>query len=46
MACTLKDDDDDDVDDEKCRNHKGRDLDSMADILMGFHRSTFFKPNT
>jgi hypothetical protein len=24
----------------------GRDLDYMADVLMGFHRSTFFKPNT
>jgi hypothetical protein len=24
----------------------GRDLDCMADILMGFHRSTFSKPNT
>jgi hypothetical protein len=23
----------------------GRDLDSIADILMGFHRSTFSKPN-
>jgi hypothetical protein len=25
---------------------KGRDLDCMADVLMGFHRSTFSKPNT
>jgi hypothetical protein len=24
----------------------GRDVDSMADVLMGFHRSTFSKPNT
>jgi hypothetical protein len=24
----------------------GRDLDCMADVLMGFHRSTFSKPNT
>jgi hypothetical protein len=23
-----------------------RDLDCMADVLMGFHRSTFSKPNT
>jgi hypothetical protein len=23
----------------------GRDLDCMADVLMGFHRSTFSKPN-
>jgi hypothetical protein len=25
---------------------RGRDLDCMADVLMGFHRSTFSKPNT
>jgi hypothetical protein len=31
---------------EKPKNHMGRDLDCMADILMGFHRSTFSKPNT
>jgi hypothetical protein len=31
---------------EKPRNRMGRDLDSMADVLMGFHRSTFSKPNT
>jgi hypothetical protein len=31
---------------EKCRNRMGRDLDCMADVLMGFHRSTFSKPNT
>jgi hypothetical protein len=31
---------------EKPRNHMGRDLDCMADVLMGFHRSTFFKLNT
>jgi hypothetical protein len=24
----------------------GRDLDCMADVLMGFHRSTFSNPNT
>jgi hypothetical protein len=24
----------------------GRDLDCMAGVLMGFHRSTFYKPNT
>jgi hypothetical protein len=24
----------------------GQDLDCMADVLMGFHRSTFSKPNT
>jgi hypothetical protein len=28
------------------RKRLGRDLDSMADVLMGFHRSTFSKPNT
>jgi hypothetical protein len=28
------------------RNRMGLDLDSMADILIGFHRSTFSKPNT
>jgi hypothetical protein len=31
---------------EKPRNHMGQDLDCMADVLMGFHRSTFSKPNT
>jgi hypothetical protein len=31
---------------EKPRSRMGRDLDCMADVLMGFHRSTFFKPNT
>jgi hypothetical protein len=31
---------------EKPRNFRGRDLDCMADVLMGFHRSTFCKPNT
>jgi hypothetical protein len=31
---------------EKPRNRMGRDLDCMADVLMGFHRSTFSKPNT
>jgi hypothetical protein len=31
---------------EKPRNRTGRDLDCMADVLMGFHRSTFSKPNT
>jgi hypothetical protein len=31
---------------EKSRNRKGRDLDCMADVLMGFHRSTFSKPKT
>jgi hypothetical protein len=30
---------------EKPRNRIGRDLDCMADVLMGFHRSTFSKPN-
>jgi hypothetical protein len=30
---------------EKHRNFMGRDLDSMADVLMEFHRSTFSKPN-
>jgi hypothetical protein len=29
----------------KHRNCMGRDLDCMADVLMGFHRSTFSKPN-
>jgi hypothetical protein len=28
---------------EKHRNRMGRDLDCMADVLMGFHRSTFFQ---
>jgi hypothetical protein len=31
---------------EKPRNRMGRGLDCMADVLMGFHRSTFSKPNT
>jgi hypothetical protein len=31
---------------EKPSNLMGRDLDCMADVLMGFHRSTFSKPNT
>jgi hypothetical protein len=31
---------------EKPRNRMRRDLDCMADVLMGFHRSTFSKPNT
>jgi hypothetical protein len=30
---------------EKPRSRMGRDLDCMADILMGFHRSTFSKRN-
>jgi hypothetical protein len=30
---------------EKPTNCKGRDLDCMADVLMGFHRSTFSQPN-
>jgi hypothetical protein len=28
------------------RHRIGRDLDCMADVLTGFHRSTFSKPNT
>jgi hypothetical protein len=31
---------------EKPRNLMGRDLDCMMYVLMGFHRSTFSKPNT
>jgi hypothetical protein len=31
---------------KKPRNHMGRDLDCMADVLIGFHQSTFSKPNT
>jgi hypothetical protein len=31
---------------EKPRNRMWRDLDCMADVVMGSHRSTFFKPNT
>jgi hypothetical protein len=31
---------------EKPRNGMGRDLAGMADVLMGFHRSTFSKPDT
>jgi hypothetical protein len=31
---------------EKPRNLVGRDLDCMVDVPMGFHQSTFPKPNT
>jgi hypothetical protein len=31
---------------EKPRNRMGRDMDCVADVLMGFHRFTFSKPNT
>jgi hypothetical protein len=31
---------------EKPRNHMVQELDCMADVLMGFNQSTFFKPNT
>jgi hypothetical protein len=31
---------------EKPRNRMERDMDCMADVLVGFHRSTFSKPNT
>jgi hypothetical protein len=31
---------------EKPRNRMRRDLNCMADVLMGFHRSTFSKPST
>jgi hypothetical protein len=31
---------------EESINRMGRDLNCMADVLMGFHRSTFSKPNT
>jgi hypothetical protein len=31
---------------ERLRNRMGLDLDCMADVLMGFHRSTFSNPNT
>jgi hypothetical protein len=31
---------------EKPRNRMEQDLDCMADVLMGFHRSTFSKPKT
>jgi hypothetical protein len=31
---------------EKPRNRMGRDLDCMADVVMGFYRPTFYKPNT
>jgi hypothetical protein len=31
---------------EKPRNHVGRDLDCMEDVLVGFCRSTFSKSNT
>jgi hypothetical protein len=30
---------------EKPRNCMGKDLDCMADVLMGFHSSTFSMPN-
>jgi hypothetical protein len=30
----------------KPSNRMGRDLDSMAGVIMGVHRSTFSKPNT
>jgi hypothetical protein len=30
---------------EKPRNRMGRDLDCMADVLMGFYRYPFSKPN-
>jgi hypothetical protein len=30
----------------KHRNRMGRDMVCMADVLMGFHRYTFSKPNT
>jgi hypothetical protein len=30
---------------EKPRNRMGRDLGCVADVLMGFHQSTFSKPN-
>jgi hypothetical protein len=31
---------------EEARNHMGRGLVFMVDVLMGFHQSTFSKPNT
>jgi hypothetical protein len=31
---------------EKPRNRMGRDLDYMADVVVGFHQSTFSNPNT
>jgi hypothetical protein len=31
---------------EKLINCMGKDLDYVADVLMGFHQSTFSKPNT
>jgi hypothetical protein len=31
---------------KKPRNRMGRELDYMEDVLMGFHLSTFSKPNT
>jgi hypothetical protein len=31
---------------EEPRNRMGRDLDCMADVLLGFKRSNFSKPNT
>jgi hypothetical protein len=31
---------------EKPRNHMGQDLDCMADVIMGFHQSTFSKLST
>jgi hypothetical protein len=30
----------------KVQKSMGQDLDCMADVLIGFHRSTFSKPNT
>jgi hypothetical protein len=30
---------------EKPKNRMGRDMDCMADVLIGFHRSTFSKTN-
>jgi hypothetical protein len=31
---------------KKPKNRMGRDLDCMADVLMGFYRAIFSKPNT
>jgi hypothetical protein len=31
---------------EMVRNHMGRALDYIVNVLMGFHQSTFSKPNT
>jgi hypothetical protein len=30
----------------KAQNRMGRNVDCMANVLIGFHRSTFSKPNT